>query len=89
MKKIVILTVVLFFAFGAFAGASGFGASVENWLQNSRPSNTGAIGDGEEADESNDPIIGDTPIGEGLLIFSLLSAGYVFVNKKRNSKKIE
>jgi len=85
MKKIVILTVVLFFAFSAFAGASSLGARVENWLQNSGPSNTGAIGDSEEADEP--PTIGATPIGEGLLILSLLSTGYALVNKKRKFKK--
>jgi len=85
MKKIVILTIALFFAFTAFAKANSMGAQVENWLQKSGPSNTSAIGDGQEP--TTDSTIGATPIGEGLLILSLLSTGYAFVNKKRNSRK--
>jgi len=82
MKKITVLTVVLFFTFSGFAGATGIGARVENWLQNSGPSNSSAIG---EEDEPENPAI--TPIGEGLLILTMLSGGYVLSRKKNKQTK--
>jgi len=83
MKKMIFLLIAMFVAFSVYAGTSTTRDRVDNWLK-SGPSNSCIAPD---EDPSNAPTVGDTPVGEGLLILTLLASGYAFVNKKRESKK--
>jgi len=85
MKKIMILTAGLFFAFSAFAGASSYQERVDSWGKSNSGSVSKSIGDGDEPTPT--PGVGEGPIGSGLFILSLFAGGYALVNKKRNLKK--
>ena len=87
MKKIIILGATLFFTFGAFAGTGSYQERVDSWGKSSNNSSIskGFIDDGGSTEPTNDDLT--VPIGEGILILSLLSGGYALVNKKRNIKQ--
>jgi len=80
MKNIIILATTLFFTSGAFAGVSSYQERVDSWgkRNNSSSLSRGFIDDGETPTDDS-----TVPVGEGLLILSLLAGGYALVNRKK------
>jgi len=84
MKKIIILATTLFFTFGAFAGVSSYQERVDSWGKSNKSSLSGGFIDGGGEDPTPDPTV---PVGEGLLILSLLAGGYALINRKQREVK--
>ena len=78
-----ILTIGLFLAFSAFAGASSYKERTDSWTKSN---NSGSVSRtiGENEDPTEDPGV---PVGGGLFILSLFAGGYALLNGKRNLKK--
>ena len=83
MKKIIILAIAIVFATNTFAGRDTSRERVNDWLQNDRvqQQHRGAINDDEDTEDE----LG-LPVGDGLLILSLLAIGYAAVSKIRKPK---
>jgi len=87
MKKIMILTIGLFLAFSVFAGASSYRERVDSWTKSSSSSRSII----DDSNNGTTPVGEDdlsVPIGDGLLIMTLLAGGYALVNAKSKINKI-
>jgi hypothetical protein len=83
-SKIISLAIVLFLGATTSAYSQGVFKNQSKTTEESTTTNSGVFRDPTGGPGDEPP--GNTPVGEGLAILSLLSGGY-FMLKRRNSKK--
>jgi len=86
MKKIIFLALVIGLASPVFAEQQSMKDRIDSWLSSSPSRTAPPTIDGE--DPGNDPPVGDTPVGDGLLVLFALGGAYILYKSKKQRQEL-